>query len=201
MLWIGFVFHPAHLLHDVAGFYQFGLGDSRLNVRQARGRALFDTDGAAALPAGVNALEYPLHPVHWAGIIEVDLDILDPPELYLVGFEAGHEQRWLALRRDQHRQRALGGQVKISGGVHHVVRVQQHQSIEIALSHFGLHLLDLALVPLGRQTVRPGRGGKIRGHFQHSRVAEGAGRCGDAERCGSSCGLHESTTRWGHEVS
>src|SRR5208337_1048001 len=125
--------------------------------------------------ARVDGFEDPAHPVYWAGIVEVHVYVLHPPQPYLVRLESGHKQRGITRGRNEHGERAFRRQMKVPGGVDHVVGVEQHQRVQPALRHLRLHLLDLALIPRRGQAVRAGRSGKVRRDFQHVSIAERTG--------------------------
>ena len=146
------ILHPAHVLDDLIGRNQFDFGRAVFHVRQPAGSGFLDADPLVA--AFGDALKDPLHAIHRAGEIEIRFEICYPPELDLVGLEIGNEQRRVAGSGDQRRQRALGGNVKISDGIDDVDVVKQDERVELAQLQLRLDLLHFALIPRRRKAIR-----------------------------------------------
>src|SRR5690348_12362527 len=98
-----------------------------------------------------HALENPAHPVHRTWKVKIGLVVFYPPELHLIGFEAGNKKRRVSGFWDQRSHRTLRRKMEISRGVNDVGGIQQKHGVELALLHLLLHLADLASVPVRLQ--------------------------------------------------
>src|SRR5579871_4384387 len=178
------ILHPAEVLDNIVSIDKAGVGRAQTQLLETAFGRLFNTDAGPIKATMSYAFRDPAHPVHGPGVVEVRFVIFYPPQLDLIGFQLRNEQRRVARFGNKGGQGAFGGEVKITGGVDDIDRMQQKQRVESTLVELALYLCDFAPIPIRLQAIVLGwwSGGR---HPEHTRASEQASAGGQDHASGN----------------